>query len=209
VVIWLWWCVCVCIPTRCGSQERSTVPSNYLLDYLPGFRLRLEELEARLEDPHLQWLLHGRLQARPLTALAQLDCVGRGGEGQRVRGPTLILARARPNPHPTVALTLTLTLAPALNLTPALTLALALALALDLSQRDDLAPDAARPEPAHGGGAAVSQAVDVAEYDGQAALARLRGHVASALKYVRERERASSTSSTGSTTGTVLAPTTR
>ena len=43
-----------------------------------------------------------------------------------------------------------------------------------------------------------------AEYDGQAAIARLRGHVASALRYVRERERASSTS-TGSTTGTVLA----
>ena len=47
----------------------------------------------------------------------------------------------------------------------------------------------------------MSQAVDVAEYDGQAALARLRGHVASALEYVREQERASSTS-TGST-GTV------
>ena len=99
-------------------QERSTVPSNYLLDYLPGFRLRLEELATRLDDPLLHGLLH---------------------------------------------------------------------------------------EPPHGGGAAMSQAVDdVAEYDGQAAIARLRGHVASALRYVRERERASSTS-TGSTTGTVLA----
>ena len=110
----MWWR----IPTRCGSQERSTVPSNYLLDYLPGFRLRLEELAARLEDPLLQGLLH---------------------------------------------------------------------------------------EPPHGGGEAVSQAVDVAEYDGQAALARLRGHVARALEYVRERERASSTSTGTSTTGTVLA----
>ena len=100
-----------------NPQERSTVPSNYLLDYLPGFRLRLEELAARLDDPLLHGLLH---------------------------------------------------------------------------------------EPPHGGGAAMSQAVDVAEYDGQAAIARLRGHVASALRYVRERERASSTS-TGSTTGTVLA----
>ena len=112
---WWWWRV----STRCSSQERSTVPSNYLLDYLPGFRLRLEELAARLDDPLLQGLLH---------------------------------------------------------------------------------------EPPHGGGAAVSQAVDVAEYDGQAALARLRGHVASALRYVRERESASSTSTGSTTTGTVGTP---
>ena len=104
-----------CSKTQPNPQERSTVPSNYLPDYLPGFRLRLEELAARLDDPLLHGLLH---------------------------------------------------------------------------------------EPPHGGGAAMSQAVDVAEYDGQAAIARLRSHVASALRYVRERERASSTS-TGSTTGTL------
>ena len=52
----------------------------------------------------------------------------------------------------------------------------------------------ASPSP-HGGGAAA----DLADYDREAALARLSGHVASALKYVRERE-----SSTGSISSTAV-----
>ena len=61
------------------------------------------------------------------------------------------------------------------------------------NQRVDWAA-VASPSP-HGGGAAA----DLADYDGQAALARLSGHVASALKYVRERE-----SSTGSISSTAV-----
>jgi len=49
-------------------------------------------------------------------------------------------------------------------------------------------------QPPRGGGAAGDFAADLADYDGEAALARLNGHVARALKYLRERE-----SSTGST----------
>eukprot|EP00964_Phaeocystis_antarctica_P047031 scaffold27203_cov54-Phaeocystis_antarctica.AAC.2 len=58
------------------------------------------------------------------------------------------------------------------------------------SQRVDCAA-VASPSP-QGGGAAA----DLANFDSQAALARLSGHVASALKYVRERELSTGSSST-------------
>ena len=58
------------------------------------------------------------------------------------------------------------------------------------NQRVDCAA-VASPSP-QGGGAAA----DLADYDSQAAPARLSGHVASALKYVRERELSTGSSST-------------